>query len=481
MKIKRILSAILAFAMLLSAGILTGCKETVGSDEPAPTEQTGANEPGKPDPTEKPDPSDLLVCAPEKREYVQHASAQKDDDYEGDWNAFAARDELWRAALTERRLAALKVLPMGDFAGRLTEQLIKENEGRNIIWSPVNVYLAFAMLAETSDGETRAQILDLLGVSDINALRNTASALIKAESNDDGVNTSLVANSLWLNKYWGFYDDTLRILADNYGASSYWGDPSDPAMTEALQNWLNENTGGLLEEAAKNVRLEPSTVLAIASTIYFKTAWADEFNKDLTKKDIFHAIGREIECDFMHTSISQHDSLYYKGEGFSATYQALRSESNSVWYLLPDEGVSVEEMLKNGGMDFIGSCFEGASGGKIIRLTAPKMDVSSELDLVSAVKALGVTDCFAPSKADFSPLSPNHEGLWVDQIKHAARVKTDEEGIEAAAFTVMVMCGSAYIPDPEIIDFTLDRPFVFVVTGVSDQPLFIGVVNNPVE
>ena len=33
-------------------------------------------------------------------------------------------------------------------------------------------------------------------------------------------------------------------------------------------------------------------------------------------------------------------------------------------------------------------------------------------------------------------------------------------------------------PDDEV-DFTLDRPFLFAVTGDSDLPLFTGVVNQP--
>ena len=58
-------------------------------------------------------------------------------------------------------------------------------------------------------------------------------------------------------------------------------------------------------------------------------------------------------------------------------------------------------------------------------------------------------------------------------------MKVDEEGCEAAAYTVvMVEAGGAMPPDDEV-DFTLDRPFLFAVTGDSDLPLFTGVVNQP--
>ena len=47
----------------------------------------------------------------------------------------------------------------------------------------------------------------------------------------------------------------------------------------------------------------------------------------------------------------------------------------------------------------------------------------------------------------------------------------------AAAYTAMLMCGTAGPPEEEV-DFTLDRPFVFAVTGADGLPLFVGVVHQ---
>ena len=62
--------------------------------------------------------------------------------------------------------------------------------------------------------------------------------------------------------------------------------------------------------------------------------------------------------------------------------------------------------------------------------------------------------------------------------RHAARVRIDEEGCEAAAYTVLGMPASAMPPDGEI-DVTLDRPFLFAITGSDGLPLFVGIVNQP--
>ena len=96
----------------------------------------------------------------------------------------------------------------------------------------------------------------------------------------------------------------------------------------------------------------------------------------------------------------------------------------------------------------------------------------------NALRALGVTDVFDAGKADFSPLTDKADAIFLSQAKHAARVTIDEEGVVAAAYTVMVACGAALPPD-ERVEFTLDRPFLFAVTGESGEILFAGIVNTP--
>ena len=115
-----------------------------------------------------------------------------------------------------------------------------------------------------------------------------------------------------------------------------------------------------------------------------------------------------------------------------------------------------------------------------INLSMPRFDVSSDLDLIGGLKELGVTDIFDMDVSNFDPLEASTDDpLYVSKAQHAARVKVDEEGCEAAAYTViMVDCGAAMPPDDEV-DFVLDRPFLFAVTGESGLPLFTGVVNQP--
>ena len=114
----------------------------------------------------------------------------------------------------------------------------------------------------------------------------------------------------------------------------------------------------------------------------------------------------------------------------------------------------------------------------IVNMSVPKFDVVSDLDLRDGLNALGITGVFDATVADFSPMTSKVAEIFLSKADHAARVAIDEEGVTAAAYTVMMMAGAAAPPEEEM-DFVLDRPFLFAITGADGLPLFVGVVNRP--
>ena len=354
-------------------------------------------------------------------------------------------------------------------------QLLTDGTGENKSCSPINIYMALAMLAEATDGESRAQLLALLGSSDLDALRTEASAVWNANYCDDGAATSILASSLWLNDQISFQQETMDALARYYYASSYRGEMGSAAFDQALQDWIDQQTGGLLKEQASGLTMDKETILALATTIYFRAKWSGEFSENNTSPDTFHANNGDVTCDFMHQSGT---NTYYWSDRFSAVAKNLEN-SGAMWFLLPDEGVTPEELLADEQtMDFLLSGGESAeSKYLIVNLSVPKFDIASDMDLTASLKKMGITDVFDPSISDFSPMTDDTEA-YLSQAKHAARVAIDEEGVTAAAYTAMMMCGAGAPPDEEV-DFTLNRSFVFAITGTDGLPLFVGVVHQP--
>lgn len=407
-----------------------------------------------------------------KAEYPVMAQYPETDGISVNEEAYDA----WRTSLMERR-PQNKEYQKGirEFYEAAIQEFLKDTEGKNKIFSPLNVYMALAMLAETTDGNSRQQLLDLLGADSVEELRNNASILWNANYCDDGTVTSILASSAWLSDAITYNQETLDTLAEYYYASSFSGTMGSEEYNTLLKSWLNEQTGGLLEEQAGKIEMDPQTIFALATTVYYKAKWAKEFDEAYNTEDVFHGENGDVTTTFMHQSRTD---AYYWGENFGAISRKLENSGNML-LILPDEDATVESLLTDPEvMDFISdySIWEN-SKYLIVNQAVPKFDVVSDFDLVKGLKNLGVTDVFDLETADFTPMTTD-SSVAVSGATHAARVMIDEEGCLAAAFTVMLMAGAARPPE-EQIDFVLDRPFLFVINGQDGQPLFVGIVNQP--
>ena len=471
MKTKAFIAIMLAALMLLC-----GCGVTEQPPIAAPTAEPTA----VPNPTQQAahhEHEGYLIAQPLSHEYTADPESIVDDFGGADMDKYHELHEAWLAQLQARREAAKAAPDMKEFTSALLDELFKSADDGNIVFSPANIYMALAMLAECTDGDTRAEILSAIGVKDMEELRKNAAALLSSEPIDDDITKCTISNSLWLNDIFGFNTETLERIAEVYESSSYWGDPMDPGFTGALRDWLNAATGGLLQDSVSQVDIPAYTVLAIASAIYFKADWMNEYYEQATDSMTFHAPKGDLECAFMHKS----SHGYYKGEGFTAYCEPLRDGAGSMWFLLPDEGVSVEELMTGRGLEFMYSdktalLHENA----LVHVSMPKLDVSADIPLIDALKGMGMTSCFDPDKADFEPILSDSDGLYVTDATHSARVRTDEYGVEAAAFTLFLAGNGIMMPEEEV-DFILDRPFAFVITGQSSAPLFMGIVNVPTD
>jgi len=68
--------------------------------------------------------------------------------------------------------------------------------------------------------------------------------------------------------------------------------------------------------------------------------------------------------------------------------------------------------------------------------------------------------------------------VYLEGIRQDTRVAIDEEGVTAASYILLDFGASAAEPPDEIIDFVLDRPFLFAVCK-DNIPLFVGTVQQP--
>lgn len=413
------------------------------------------------------------VPYPNKEDYTNENGGFDDAQYS------KAYDAWWESARAKRELVG-NAQGIDGFVRKSAGQFLRSAESKNRVYSPLNVYMALGMLAELTDGNSRQQILDLLGSEDVLGLRRQITQLWDANYYDDGIVTSILAASLWLDEDVPFVQSTMDTLAKSYRASSYRGKMGSASFNKKLQDWLDTQTGGLLTEQASSEKMSTDTILALATTIYFRAQWNTKFSASATKEEVFHAADGDVTSRFMNKEACS--ATYYWGDKFSAVAQGLE-QSGSMWLILPDEGVSPDELLADTqAMDFLVSNNRWEwehQKEALVNLAVPQFDVVSYLDLCQGLKDLGITDIFDMDRSDFSCMTKAVDQIYLSKASHAARVAVDEEGVTAAAYTVMEADGGGAMPQGEEIDFILNRPFLFVVTGMDGMPLFMGVVQQP--
>ena len=344
--------------------------------------------------------------------------------------------------------------------------------GENAVYSPVSLYLALGMLTELTEGRTKEQVTELLGVSDNESLRQWTQSLWRQLYRDEKDSALWLGNAAFLNETMTFHKEPLEVLAEDYYASSYGLPMGTNAADKAIAAWLDQQTNNLLTDDTGAIRTEKRDLLRLYNTIYYKAAWQAEFFGGATAEDIFNAAdGTEQKTDFMHISIE--GSPVARGEGYRRASLYLKDSGEMTFYL-PDEGVTVEELLQR--ENLLGELLPVDEWVVQVNWSVPRFDIHDSLKLNDALRAMGVTDAFDKNKADFAPLT--EQPAYVESVNQAARVRIDEEGIEAAAYTE-VDVDAAAAPPQELLEeeMNLNRPFLFVIWK-EGAPLFVGAVQT---
>ncbi len=384
----------------------------------------------------------------------------------------------YNAGVCERRKLAKNINEYSNFYKTSAREILGSADGENMVYSPLALYEALSMLAEITDGSTRDEVLEVLDSPDIETQRDRAQTLFVSNYSEATGSMVLPAASLWINVDYPYNKEAVDSLAFNYFADSYLFDGYDESSTARIQNWINEKTRGLLKEAVEGVELTPDSILNICTTLYFNGRWSDWFYKDYTEEMTFHSPSGDITTDFMY---KQESGSLFLGSNFTAVINSFENDGGLMYFILPNEGETVDDVLSSDEyLDFVfirnpRQDFDYYDA--IVHQRIPKFDISSDVSLNQALKNLGIEKVFT-GNGDFSNLISEKYPVSVDKVQHAARIKIDEEGCEAAAYVDLGLVGEAP-PPPEEVYFTADRPFIIVIKTDTNQPLFMGVVNNP--
>lgn len=369
---------------------------------------------------------------------------------------------------------------MNAFSYKTAAAVLKDSETSGC-YSPLSLYQALAILASGAEGETRDQLLSLLGMSDLDTLAEESGKLYRVNYADNEVNLLKISNSLWLDDTDadGFrisYNlDWVQSVSQNYFADVFTAEFENEETSKALGNWIAQKTGGMLNPVFE---FDKETVMAIVNTLWFKTQWASQFYEENTYEDTFTlSSGDTLTCDFMHRT--EDTGRYVDGDGYIKS--SLTLDRGKMIIVLPDEDQDIETFLAE---DKLWEIFENADYQSAqVNWSVPKFETEATYDLTDTLQALGVTTAFDSMAADFTPMAESEYPLYLSYVEQGTHIVINEDGVEAAAYTIAAMEEAAAEPEeePTIIEMDLSRPFLYLITANDGSTLFIGVVRNPLE
>mgnify|MGYP001028041898 FL=1 len=369
---------------------------------------------------------------------------------------------------------------------------LQDEEG-NLLYSPYSISLALAMTYGGARGDTEAQMAEVLHFempqAELHAAFNQLDLELakKSEADEEGNQTVQldIANAIWAQQDYAFLPEYLDLLALNYGAGIHLSDFKTQAeeTAEEINLWVSDQTHERIQDILSPDALGELTRLVLVNAIYFNATWGAPFNVEDTQPAPFYLLdGSEIQVEMMYQAL---DARYYAGSlSGGIGYQAIRlpyaGGTVAMEIIVPDAG---QFEAFEAALDW--NTVEAILGGlhKVdMRLKMPKFTFRSTFALADPLKAMGMPDAFTPGTADFSGMDGTRD-LNIDSVIHQAFVAVDEVGTEAAAVTVVeVVEVSMPIGEPEIIELTIDRPFIFLIRDLSSgQVLFVGRVLNPVQ
>lgn len=347
-------------------------------------------------------------------------------------------------------------------------------EKGNCFYSPLSLYYALAISEAGASGESRAALLKVLRAEDSELLEAESAKLFKRLYSKNDIKKLELANSLWLDttfldKEISFKEAFLDRAKTAYYASVFDAEFGSEATAQAMGKWISEHTGGRLNPTFEP---NPEQIMSIINTLYYANQWDNQFNRSHTKKDTFHkADGTTVTCDFMNISFMSMG--FEKGKGFTRAALSLKGGGQMI-FVLPDKGTSLERLIDTSeGMKALFESGEQKYGE--VTWKVPKLSMDSDLDLKPMLTAMGLEVLFT-DRADFSNMVD--APVFISSVIQQTYLGVNEDGVEAAAFTKIDLCGAGMPVDRA--DMILDRPFLFAIEEQGTL-LFMGICNNPIQ
>lgn len=267
-----------------------------------------------------------------------------------------------------------------------------------------------------------------------------------------------------------------------YGATTQKVDfRNAPSAISTINNWVNRATFGKIREILSG-SFSTDTSMVIASSLYFKATWQNEFIPKVTRPKDFYPDGTNrpaIKVDMM-SMIQCLPYHYDKSLGFKMIGLPYSDNATTMYVMMPEKSsrAKIRELQNRLTAAQIDSMITNMKL-RTATVSFPRTQLESSTNMEKSFRKLGVKSIFNVQSSDLSlMLNQGARGkirLFVSQISHKVNLSVDEKGTEGAAVTMTLIDRSA-----SAVYFNVNQPFlVYVRHDPTRLPLFYGAVFDP--
>ena len=349
-----------------------------------------------------------------------------------------------------------------------------ENQQQNMVYSPLSIKYALNMLNEGANGNTKAQIENV--IKDLSLTKyNTIDKVLS------------LANGVYIRDTYAEYvkEDYKNKLTEKYNAEINYDSFKNATN---INNWIENKTLGIIKNMLDdNIVQNPNAEMLLINALAIDMEWENSFDtSDTNGEDFYLKDNNTMTATMMHKETNGEDVAYYKDNDITALTMDLKQYDDTQLQfvaIMPEDNLS--EYVDTFTMDELNRIIENvtlASKTKYgVDITIPKFAFDYNLQLKNDLIDLGITDAFDEILADFSNMTDANTGLYVYDALHKADIDFTEKGIKAAAVTVMATFEATAMEDnnkPE--EIRIDKPFLYFIRDKKTNEIwFVGTVYEP--
>ena len=406
-----------------------------------------------------------------------------------------------------------------SFGLKLFKVIQQSTPNSNIMMSPYGVFSNLLLLYNGAGRETYEELKNILNLGEPNYVNPNFGELYNILMNTGGNYELKIANGLFLNKNYEFKPAFINTAKDYFLVETENIDVNNRVKSaETINNFISQNTNGLIKNVISPSDINESTVLVIANAIYFHGKWAKQFKKEDTRPEKFYIspkdvievqtmVAYDVPLKYGIFGDIEVVEIPYKGNNiamvviipYNPYYDLYRRVSNPCIGLKGENPYNLSNIILNFTLDNSGENLCNLSNiissltldnlyyylnnlNEIVvdKLYMPKFSFEGKYDLIPYLKSLGINTIFNPGSSNLSNIvySKSHdENLYVSLFKQFTYIENNEEGTKAAAATII---GAQMVSSRPVIK--IDRPFIFMIIDLrTKEILFIGQVVNPLS